>query len=114
VVLESVDSIVDDWLDTLADELDVAELWDVTDVGRDAVVVVTIGDSVVMAEICVVGLPAEVIITDEASDGSSVVDMTTSVVEVGISCEVGIVSEVIIVGTEGADCVVGVGAALSV
>jgi hypothetical protein len=64
---------------------------------------VTIGDSVVRAEICVVGLPAEVIVTDEASDGSPVVDMTTTVVKVGIACEVGIVSEVIIVGTEGAD-----------
>ena len=109
-----MDSIVDDWLDTLADELDVVELWDVTDVGVDAVVVVTIGDSVVMAEVCVVGLPAEVIVTDEVSDGGSVVDVTTTMAEVGICCEGGIVSEVIIVGTEGADCVEGVGAALSV
>ena len=45
MVLESVDSIVDDWLDTLADKLDVAELWDVTDDGVDTAVVVR--DSVV-------------------------------------------------------------------
>ena len=50
-----------------------------------------------MLEVCVVGLPTEV--TDEGS----VVEVTTTMVEVGTSCEVGFVSVVIVIGTECAD-----------
>lgn len=54
VVLETVGSIVDDWLHVLSDQLDVVELWDVTDVGTEVVGVVAIEDSVVALEVCIV------------------------------------------------------------
>jgi hypothetical protein len=44
-------------------------------------------------------------VTDDVSDGGSVVDVTTTTVEVGTSCEVGFVSIVIVDGTGGADSV---------
>ncbi len=58
-----------------------------------------------MLEVCVVGLAADVMVAAEVSVRGSVVDVTTTMVEVGTSCEVGFVSVVIMVGTEGADSV---------
>lgn len=92
------------------DELEVVKVWDVTSV--DVVGPVTTEDSVVALEVCIVGLSAELMVTEEVTGGGSVEEVTTTMVEVGISCEVGMVSEVI--GAEGADSVEGVDATLSV
>lgn len=112
MVLETVDSNVDVWLDVLPDELEIVELWDVTEIGTD--VVVATEDSVVTIEVCAVGFSAELTVTEEVSERGSVVEVITIIVEVGASCEVGIDSEVIVVGTEGSDSVEGVEGALCV
>ena len=75
--------------------------------------------SVVALEVCmdVVGFSVEAIVKDDVSDEDSMEDVTTTTVELGISCdvsdEVGIDSEVI-VETGGTDSVDAVDGALSV